>query len=349
VKNEKNEIKKAHIVISYTLITYANILNNLQMNPITELVIRGVAVIPLPDKIFNNFNLDTYLHGQREFKVSNPTTMFVLGAFGALANPSSQHHPEARKLRSAMYSHMCPLFATAFAGKYVELIPDRFSIRSQDQPISAESWHQDATAEIGPNDVIYGGYLNLDERQTQYFSCIPSSHLEPTTGEGFAKMSKENTKAYNARREIIAVPPKCAILFNEKTVHEIARRKIKETKSYRQYFKWRISEFPVSTLGREAVMTAIEDQAPFPLHAIGATPNPPMYGKMHIIHWGDRIEKFSENIHDAFLCEPNAKGQVFVQRFMKSLCESGIEPFPAYTEEEREMLFPQLLVKIGRL
>jgi hypothetical protein len=74
-----------------------------------------------------------------------------------------------------------------------------------------------------------------------------------------------------------------------------------------------------------------------------------MYGKMHIIHWGNRIEKFSENIHDAFLCEPNAKGQVFVQRFMKSLCESGIEPFPAYTEEEREMLFPQLLVKIGRL
>ena len=325
-------------------------IRNNKMNPMIELYIRGVVVIPLPTEIFDNFNLDAYLHGQREFKVSNPTTMFVLGAFGALANPSSQHHPEARRLRSAMYSHMCPLFASAFAGKYVELIPDRFSIRNQDQPISAESWHQDATAEIGPNDVIYGGYLNLDERQTQYFSCIPSSHLEPTDGEGFAKMSKENTKAYNARREIIAVPPKCAILFNEKTVHEIARRKIKETKSYRQYFKWRISEFPVSTLGHEAVMTAIEDQAPFPLHAIGATPNPPMYGKMHVIHWGDRIEKFSENIHDAFLCDkPNAKGQVFVQRFMKSLCESGIEPFPAYTEEEREMLFPQLLVKIGRL
>ena len=319
------------------------------MTEMNELLHRGVAVIPLPLTIFNDFDLNTFLCGQREFKVSNPSTMFVLGAFGALANASSQHHPEVRKLRTAVYSHMCPLFATVYPGKYVELIPDRFSIRSQDQPITAESWHQDSSAEIGPNDVIYGGYVNLDERQTQYFSCIPGSHTEPPVGEGFAKMSKENTKAYNARREIIAVPPRCAMIFNEKTVHEIARRKIKESKSYRQYFKWRISEEPVSTLGEEKIMEAVLDQAPFPLHAIGKTPNPPMYGQMHLIHWADRIAEFSENIHEAFLSKPNKKGQVFVDRFMKSLCESGCEPFPAYTEEEIGMLFPRLLVEIGRL
>ena len=309
-----------------------------------ELITRGVAVIPLPLAIFNEFDLNTYLCGQREFKVSDPSTLFVLGAFGALANPSSQHHPEARKLRTAVYSHMCPLFATVYAGKYVELIPDRFSIRNQDQPITAESWHQDCSAEIGPNDVIYGGYVNLDERQTQYFSCIPGSHVEPPIAGGFSKMSKENAKAYNARREVIAVPPRCAMIFNEKTVHEIAKRKIKEAKSYRQYFKWRISETPVSTLGEEKLRSCILDQAPFPMHAIGKTPNPPMYGKMHIIHWGDRIEEFSENVHEEFLCEPNKKGQIFVERFMKSLCESGIEPFPAYTEAESSMLFPRLLV-----
>ena len=315
----------------------------------SELIARGVAVIPLPSNIFDEFNLNAFLCDQREFKVSNPSTMFVLGAFGALANASSQHHPEIRKLRSNVYSHMCPLFASVYSGKYIELIPDRFSIRNQNQPITAESWHQDCSAEIGPNDVIYGGYVNLDERQTQYFSCIPGSHVEPPVGEGFSKISKENVKMYNARREVIAVPPRCAMVFNEKTVHEIAKRKIKEDKSYRQYFKWRISEEPVSTLGNAQIMTAVLNQAPFPMHAIGNSPNPPMYGKMHLIHWGDRIEKFSENIHDAFLCQPNKKGQIFVQRFMKSLCESGCEPFPAYTEEETGMLFPRLLVAIDRL
>jgi hypothetical protein len=314
----------------------------------TELSVKGVAVIPLPDDVIN-FDLNAYLCDQREFVVSNPDTLFVMGAFGALAHASSYHHPEARRLRAAVYAHMGPLFATIYAGRYLELIPDRFSIRNQDQPIGTESWHQDMTAEIGPNDIIYGGYVNMDERQTQYFSCIPGSHAEPSDGEGFAKMSKEKTKALNERRVIIAVPPKCAMIFNENTIHEIARRKIKEQKSYRQYFKWRISESPISTLGEDAIMHAVDLQAPFPLHAVGRTPNPPMYGKMHLIHWGDRIAEFSENIHEAFLCPPNKKGQVFVKRFMTSLFESGCEPFPAYTEEEIGMLFPRLLVEIDRL
>ena len=317
-------------------------------NYMTELLVKGVAVIPLPEDVIK-FDLNAYLCDQREFVVSNPDTLFVMGAFGALAHASSYHHPEARRLRAAVYAHMGPLFATIYAGRYLELIPDRFSIRNQDQPIGTESWHQDMTAEIGPNDIIYGGYINMDERQTQYFSCIPGSHAEPSDGEGFAKMSKEKTKALNERRVIIAVPPKCAMIFNEKTIHEIARRKIKEQKSYRQYFKWRISESPVSTLGEDAIMHAVDLQAPFPLHAVGRTPNPPMYGKMHLIHWGDRIAEFSENIHEAFLCPPNKKGQVFVKRFMTSLFESGCEPFPAYTEEEIGMLFPRLLVEIDRL
>jgi hypothetical protein len=317
-------------------------MNNFHMN---ELTTRGVMVMPLPSHIVENFDLNAFLHEQREFKVSNPDTMFVMGSFGALANASSQHHPELRKLRLAVYNHMIPIFASAFDGKFVELVPDRFSIRHQDQPISAESWHKDVSAETAPeNDDIFGGYLNLDERQTQYFSCVPGTHLEPNPGEGFAKLSKEKTKEYNDRKELIAVPPRHIIMFNEKTVHEIARKKIKESKSYRQYFKWRIAENPTYTLGEDVVASSIENQAPFPLHAIGNTPNPPMYGKMHLIHWSDRIAEFSSNMHESCLDKPNKKGQVFVKRFMPSLREAGIPMFPEYTHEEREILFPKLLM-----
>lgn len=309
----------------------------------TELLNNGVAVIPLPPNIFEDFDLVEFLCGQREFKISNPSTLFVLGNFGALGNPSSQHHPEIRKLRRAVYNHMFTLFASIYPGKYLELIPDRFSIRNKNNPVSGESWHQDNSADIGQNDVIYGGYVNLDETQTQYFSCVIGSHTELPPSEGFAKLSKEKANEYTARRTIIEVPPKCAMVFNEKTVHEIAKRKIKEDKSYRQYFKWRISEEVVSTLGKDKIMMSVTEQATFPLHAIGKSPYPPMYGKMHVIHWGDKINEFSENVHDGFLCAPNKKGQVFVERYMKSLCESGCEPFPAYTEEEISMLFSRLL------
>lgn len=312
-------------------------------NYINTLIANGVVTIPIPPEIISQFNREEFLNDQREFKVSNASTMFVLGSFGALGNPSSQHQPQIRSLRKNVYNYMRPLFAEAFQGKYLEAIPDRFSIRNQDLPVTAESWHKDNSADIGPDDIIFGGYLNLDERQTQYFSCIPGSHMETDCGEGFAKITKERTQELNARRQLIEVPPNHIILFNEKTTHEIARRKIKEPKSYRQYFKWRISAEPVSTLGRDAIMNSVKNQGIFPLHAIGKTPNPPMYGKMHQIHWGDRIEEFSKNIKESFMNSPNKKGQIFVQRFMISLTKAGIPLFPEYTEDEIAILFPQLL------
>ena len=62
---------------------------------------------------------------------------------------------------------------------------------------------------------------------------------------------------------------------------------------------------------------------------------------MHVAHWGGRIATFSENIKEEFLAPPNKKGQIFVKRFMPSLREAGVEMFEAYTQEEREMLFPR--------
>jgi hypothetical protein len=310
-----------------------------------ELLAKGITVIEIPREVLDQFNLENFLNGQREYKVSNPDTIFVLGAFGALGNPSSQHHPEARKLRVAMYKHMIPLFKEIYENKYIEMIPDRFSIRNKSLPVTSESWHRDCSALIGESDDIYGGYLNLDERQTQYFSCIPGTHMDTETEdcEGFAKLPSEKAKEYDSRREIIRVPPGCAILFNEKIIHEIAKREIEEQKSYRQYFKWRISSRPVSTFGWKAVLKTVNTQASFPLHNVGDTPFPPMYGKVHIMYWGEKIEEFSKNLKEEFLDRPNKRGRVYVKRVMPSLQEAGIELFPEYTDEECNMLFPQPL------
>lgn len=303
----------------------------------------GVVVIPIPEDIVAGFNLVRFLTEQKEYKVSTPDTIFVVGAFGALANPSSQHHEEVRKLRMSMYRHMRPLFAAHFPGKYLELIPDRFSIRNKNLPITAESWHKDVTAVIDEGEHIYGGYLNLDENQTQYFSCVPGSHLEPNPGEGFAKLSEVISKQYDARRTIYKVPPRHAILFDERTTHEIAKRKIVESKSYRQYFKWRISNSPKSTLGFDVIRKSIVEQGVFPLHAIGKTPMPPMYGQLHMLHWSDKLVEFSKNMQDAYLEAPNRKGQVIVKRYLPSLTEAGAPHFAPYTEEEVASLHPSAL------
>ena len=309
----------------------------------STLLLTGVVVIPLPEEIVTGFNLERFLNEQREYKVSNPDTIFVVGAFGALANPSSQHHEEVRKLRTEVYNFMRPLFSQKFPGKFLELIPDRFSIRNKNLPITAESWHKDVTAVVEEGEHIFGGYLNLDANQTQYFSCIPGSHLEPTPGEGFAKLSEANAKLYDARRTVFQVPPRCAILFDERTTHEIAKRKIVENKSYRQYFKWRISNTPKSTLGFDVIKKSIVEQGTFPLHSIGPSPLPPMYGKMHAMLWSDRLVEFSQNIRECFLEKENKKGQIIVKRFPQSLCESGVSLFPDYTEEEVSMLHPVAL------
>lgn len=312
-----------------------------------ELIERGITVIPIPSDVIAQFDLNDFLHGQREFKVSNPDTIYVMGAFGALANPSSQHHPQIRALRSAVYNHMFPIFQSAFPGKFLELIADRFSIRNQNQPISAESWHRDCSAIVGPHDLIFGGYLNLDTTQTQYFSCIPGSHKDspdsPDSCKGFAKISKDHAKQLNAKRQIISVPPGHAIIFNELTIHEIAKRKIALPKSYRQYFKWRISTLPVSTIGADIILNALDTQAILPMHSVGDTPIPPMYGKNHIMFWGQRLVDFSLNVHQQFLDKPNKVGNIYVKRFMPSLLQAGIELFPPYTEYERSILLPRRL------
>ena len=83
-----------------------------QTSNFSSLIQNGVVVIPLPENVFDEFDLNAFLCGQKEYKVSNPDTLFVMGAFGALANPSSQHHPTLRKLRSAVYKHMQPFNKT---------------------------------------------------------------------------------------------------------------------------------------------------------------------------------------------------------------------------------------------
>jgi hypothetical protein len=308
-----------------------------------QLSLNGVSVYPIPEGLIENFNIQKFLAEQKEYIHIDESTQFVMSNFGAHGNPSSFHHPEVRDFRLSIFGFIKQSLQndSEFCEKYLQLLPDRFSQRFR-KP-SKEAWHRDASIEYTefPNSIILGGWINLDNSD-QFFSCIVGSHVEPDPGEGFAKLSKDNSKMYKARKTLIRIPPGHGISFNEKIIHEIADVKLTGV-SRRLYMKYHISSEPVSAFDPQIIHTAIQTQGSFPMNKWNFMP---IYEKVHPMFWNEKLVEFGKNIKPEFLAKPNKKGNVYVQRYMISLLESGVGMFPEYRPEEIEILFPQKLDRI---
>jgi hypothetical protein len=302
-----------------------------------ELLLNGVSIYPIPTELLQRFDIQKYLHEQKEYININDNTEFIISNFGAHGNPSSQHHPIARDFRLGVFNHIKQSLQSdpKFSDKYLQCLPDRFSQRFR-KP-SKEAWHKDVSIDysVFTNSVILGGWANLDDKD-QFFSCIIGSHLEPAPGEGFAKLSKDNKKMYNARKTVVRIPPGHAISFDEKITHEIADVKFTGV-SRRLYMKYHISSDSRSAIDVDVIQRAIFEQGVFQMNQWNSMP---MYEKIHLVFWSDKLVEFSRNIKSVFLAKPNKKGNVYVQRYMVSLLESGLGMFPEYRDEEIEILFP---------
>jgi hypothetical protein len=224
---------------------------------------KGYAVIPFPVEILNNFKVNEFLLGQKEFKNQDVNQLFVLGGFGAMGNPSSFHHPMRRALMQAIYEYMVPIFANVIRGsgleyRYLSMIPDRFGIRRNDQQVGDESWHKDQSLdkERSRHAIVFGGWMNLDpidSGKIQYFSYAEGEVVPLNQTEDFYKanadrkggFSAEAGRMYNRRR--IAIPPGHLVIFNELLTHEVAKGENKKAfdpskTSYRCYLKWFLSK-----------------------------------------------------------------------------------------------------------
>lgn len=302
-----------------------------------EVKLNGVSVYPIPDDLLQNFDIQKYLKEQKEYIDIDDNTEFIISNFGAHGNPSSQHHPIAREFRLGMFHYIKRALENdaEFSEKYLQCLPDRFSQRFRKPP--KEAWHKDVSIDysIFTNSKILGGWANLDETD-QFFSCIIGSHLESAPGEGFSKLSKDNKKLYNSRRTVVRIPPGHAISFDEKITHEIADVKLMGV-SRRLYMKYHISSDSRTAFDVDVIQRAIQTQGVFQMNQWKSMP---MYEKIHLVFWSDKLVEFSKNIKPVFLAKPNKKGNVYVQRYMISLLEAGVGMFPEYREEEIAILFP---------
>jgi hypothetical protein len=316
----------------------------------------GLTVIKLPPEITDNFNSDVFLREQKEYLNPDPDEdNYILGGFKAYGNGSSYHHPEVRRIREAVYQQLLPLFQALHGTKehdasdnYIEMLADRFARRNKSVPVTNESWHRDATINYKETNkknitnIIYGGWINLDKDQTQYFSFVPGSHKGFELKAGFAKISKEEAELCEDKKRIVTIPPYHCIVFNELLRHEVIKIKHLANApqfSVRLYHKYRISNAGVSLLGEETIRKIIQDQSPFNLHHNSL---PPMYAKMHLICWRQRLVEFSKNIRPVFKSKTN-RGDYIVNRSLTGLRQAGLELFPDYTANEIAILLPRRL------
>ncbi len=210
---------------------------------------------------------------KEEFKAKIGTIgeeRMVLGGFGALANPSSFHHPFVRYLRRQAKTIVATLAAASFptqkirSGLYMQELFDRIGVRKKDfGTISAEAWHRDVYngANRRDDDIILGGWINCDVEYIQKFNCILATnrtnvfkntehetlHRELYDQElmdtidlvdegGFALLQNATMIAkLMQKRRSIEVPPGHMVVFFQDILHEVVSTKQPDLPTVRLY------------------------------------------------------------------------------------------------------------------
>lgn len=258
--------------------------------------------------------------GFPEFKEKVTDFQFVLGGFSALGNPSSFHNPFVRCMRRVVYERVFPFLKNKFPDKKVQVFFDRVLLRPTGAAPSKESWHRDVTPDTDEDDIVFGGWLNLDDTP-QFFSCVPGT--QDKSGEsGFVPIKEkfEGTK--------VEIPPGYGILFYQDLIHEVLPTKTKQN-MYRVFHGFRVTESlnPIFD-----VEETIKKQG---VPKIPSAQTPPMYAKTHPVFHQEKLALFSEKFKD--VCR-DEKGRV--HRFMSSLEEYGFPLYPPYTEKEKAIFYP---------
>jgi len=283
----------------------------------------GVTVVNGPPYIHKCDPLLNVLKDQREFCIQNPP-LYALGGFGALGTASSFHHPDIRFIRNYIYDHLKPQLGEIYSEYKLEMLFDRLCIRTKGQSISKEQWHRDVSIHKLDDDIILGGWINLGP-VSQYFSCVPCTHLETSTRSGFSKESTPDIKG-----TLYKVEPGQIILFYQNILHEVKPGKIKDT-SYKLFLGWRLTKSSEPLYNHREII--LEQSVP-PLPS-GQTP--PMYAKLHRVNHREKLENFSKLFKPELI--DNNTGFIF--REFPSLKQLDYM-FRSYTQKESEIFFPQV-------
>jgi len=255
----------------------------------------------------------------------------VMGGFGAFGNPASFHNPFVRNIRIFLRHAVIGLFRDLVRdGELMEQLFDRMCLRPAGTSTTREQWHRDLNPTALDGDVVFGGWINLDD-EPQFFSCAPGTHhaeVAVQQGSGFHRDQAPGSS------EKVVVPPGHLLIFYQRLLHEVHPRRLRKA-SFRQFVCWRITSHPGSTLQRDSIERIVRDQA---VPRLPSDQIPPIYGKNHASF---HLHKPNGPISwSARLLRPCCVSDRMGHRFMRSLREYDMPMYQEYEEMETSLLTP---------
>ena len=297
----------------------------------------------------------------------------VMGAVGYVPLASMVYHPFFRKINERVYEKAKQLFTTLAKGENTlfSMLPDRLLMRFPDQKVDEKGkWHQDDAANATENDECYGGWVNLNHDETQYFKCLPGTHkphhelfekLEQKDGgrRGYANFrSKDDYELLEnfwktEGKRLVDIPPGHVLVFRETLIHTVFKNPPTDNYILRQHVSFLLSDHPSAVplhdrptnkkfAKRPKLIKYFKDQAIVPVRSGQETP---VYSPFNLFPGSKRaLEDLSSHYIEA------CKKDGLVKRFLPSMKElenaSGVAMHDPMTEDEIALYLPRKLARI---
>lgn len=275
---------------------------------------------------------------------------YVLGGFSAFGNPASFHCPSVRELRELVHPYGMKLAEAYGSHKRCEQLIDRLMVRPPKVSATKESWHRDESPAAGEDDIVLGGWINLDDKD-QFFSCVPGTHTEVRGFGGFSIVPKDEHAELNDAAIKVQIPPGAIIFFHEHIIHEVIANKLNYA-SYRLFVGWRFTNSKKPLF--EETKSALKNQA---VVKIKSGQVPPMWAKLHWTNFAEsHLVPFAKAFKKQVLVERTMKsglmkGRVFTipPREMGSLKSLKLPLYKAYSKTEKKMHKPRRITKFFKV
>ena len=267
-------------------------------------------------------------------------TQYVGGGFAALANASSFHNPTVRRLRQLARECALPHLRDLGYARF-EVLIDRVLSRPPNTAPTAEAWHRDEAPRALRDDLVLGGWLNLDSRD-QHLSCVPGSQLLRDAGRGgFAPIDKAEHAHWKARSRLVRVPPGHLLLFCENMVHEVLAARQPYTVQ-RLFLGWRLTDAAAPLL--PDIDQLLDDQAVVPLKS-GQVPRtyPKLWWTNHRAKLPPLAAQFVPRLRELRIVQSGAAAgqQCWAPLATLPSLRQLDALYAPYTAEERAMYRPQ--------
>lgn len=279
------------------------------------------------------------------------------GGFAALGNPSAFHnntvrqlrewvmHPIVSLMRGVLRTQLSPEVARHYK---LEQIIDRLMVRPAGLKPTAEAWHRDETPSAEASDMIFGGWVNLDDRN-QMFSGSAGTHRitvgdAKERGKGFFCLPKAQHARYKQRQVKVVIPPGHVFVFFENMVHEVVA-KAQRYDQYRLFTAWRLTQSDQPLHGTVETEACLQQQG---VMRLKSNQMPPMYAKLWATNHWRRLSAWSQALFPPALLRTHtiASGRYqgtsyeHVDQHMPSLQALGLRKYRDYTAREKQLYWP---------